>query len=174
MNIVLGVTGSIAAYKAADLTSRLKKQNHEIFVVMTRSATEFITPLTLQVLSKNLVHLDLMAEPDTRKVNHIELALLADIFLIAPATANVVGKIASGIADDLLSTIALALPQKTKKIIAPAMNTRMYENPIQQKNLHILKEMLNYQEAEPRKAELACGESGVGALASIESILEML
>ncbi|MDR0614756.1 MAG: phosphopantothenoylcysteine decarboxylase [Lactobacillales bacterium] len=174
MNIVLGVTGSIAAYKAADLVSHLKKQSHEVFVVMTSNATAFITPLTMQVLSKNIVHLDTVAKPDVRKINHIELALLADVFVIAPASANIIGKIANGIADDLLSTIAMALPQKTKKIIAPAMNTRMYENPLQQKNLQVLKEVLHYTEVPPKNALLACGEKGRGALASIKDILEKI
>jgi phosphopantothenoylcysteine decarboxylase len=174
MNIVLGVTGSIAAYKAVDLVSQLKKQDHEVFVVMTSNATAFITPLTLQVLSKNIVHLDTVTEPDVRKVNHIKLTFLADIFVIAPASANIIGKIANGIADDLLSTIAMAMPPKTKKIIAPAMNTRMYENPIQQKNLQTLKEVLHYTEIPPKNALLACGEKGRGALASIEDILEKI
>ncbi|MDR1521828.1 MAG: phosphopantothenoylcysteine decarboxylase [Streptococcaceae bacterium] len=174
MNIVLGITGSIAAYKAADLVRHLKREDYEVFVVMTKNATTFITPLTLQVLSKNIVHLDTTVEPDVRKINHIELALLADLFVIAPASANIIGKIASGIADDLLSTIAMAMPKKTKKIIAPAMNTRMYENPIQQKNLQTLKKILHYTEVPPKNALLACGEKGCGVLASINDILEKI
>jgi phosphopantothenoylcysteine decarboxylase len=171
MNIVIGVTGSISAYKAADITSQLKKLGHEVYVVMTKSATEFITPLTLQVLSKNVVHLDVIAEPDVRKVNHIELALLADVFVLAPATANIAGKIANGIADDLLSTIAMALPKGTKRMIAPAMNTRMYDNPIHQRNLAILKNELGYIEIEPKTAMLACGDVGRGALADVADIV---
>jgi len=174
MKIVLGVTGSISAYKAADITSRLKKLGHEVYVVMTKSATEFITPLTLQVLSQNIVHLDVIAEPDVRKVNPAELAKVADLFVVAPATANIAGKIANGIADDLLSTIAMALPKETPRMIAPAMNTRMYENPIHQKNLKILKDELGYIEIEPKEAMLACGDVGKGALADVDKIIDTI
>ncbi|MDR0922549.1 MAG: phosphopantothenoylcysteine decarboxylase [Lactobacillales bacterium] len=171
--ILLGVTGSISAYKAADIANRLTKQDYNVEVIMTKSATEFITPLTLQVLSKNVVHTDVMAEPDVKKVNHIELAKQADLFLVAPASANIIGKLANGIADDLLSTIALALPEDTPKLIAPAMNTQMYANPIFQRNLATLLE-LDYEEIEPRIALLACGDLGKGALADIDLIVKIV
>lgn len=171
--ILLGVSGSISAYKAADITSRLSKLGHSVEVLMTQSSTQFITPLTLQSLSKNPVHTDVMTEIDPAKINHIELAKKADLFLIAPATANTIGKLANGIADDLLSTVAMALKAEVPKLIAPAMNTYMYQNPIMQRNLNTLKEV-GYQEIEPREALLACGDFGRGALASVDEIVDQV
>lgn len=168
-HILLGVTGSISAYKAADLTSQLVKLGFTVEVLMTKSATKFIAPLTFQSLSKHPVHLDVMTEKDYSVINHIELAKKADLFLIAPATANILGKLANGIADDMISTVALALKQDVPKLIAPAMNTYMYQNPITQKNLARLKEV-GYKEIEPREALLACGDYGRGALATLEEI----
>ena len=159
--ILLGVSGSISAYKAADITSQLAKLGYNVEILMTKSSTAFITPLTLQSLSKNPVHTDVMMEIDPSKINHIELAKKADLFLVAPASANTIGKLAHGIADDLLSTVALALYPETPKIIAPAMNTYMYQNPI-----------VGYQEIIPREALLACGDYGRGALATVEDILQ--
>lgn len=169
--IVLGVSGSISAYKAADIANQLTKLDFEVNVIMTKSATAFITPLTLQSLTKRRVHLDVMAEPDEALINHIELAKTADLFLVAPATANLIGKMANGIADDLLSTVALALHPETPKALAPAMNTYMYENPITQKNLATLKEV-GYEEILPREALLACGDYGRGALANVDTIVQ--
>ena len=169
--ITLAVTGSISAYKAADLTSLLTKEGYEVTVLMTQAAMQFITPLTLQVLSKNLVHHDIMAEPDPSKVNHIEIAKASDLFLLAPATANSIAKLANGLADNMVTATALALGKKSKKIIAPAMNTQMYENYITQANLRFLQK-LGYELVEPREALLACGDQGKGALASPEIILE--
>ena len=169
--ILLGVSGSISAYKAADITSQLAKLGYNVEILMTKSSTAFITPLTLQSLSKNPVHTDVMMEIDPSKINHIELAKKADLFLVAPASANTIGKLAHGIADDLLSTVALALYPETPKIIAPAMNTYMYQNPIVQRNIGILKEV-GYQEIIPREALLACGDYGRGALATVEDILQ--
>lgn len=168
--ITLAVTGSISAYKAADLTSQLTKLGFDIIVLMTASATRFITPLTLQVLSKNLVHLDLMEEPQPDKVNHIELAKQTDLFLVAPASANTLAKLAHGMADDIVSCTALALSPDTPKFIAPAMNTQMYLNPITQDNLARLKSY-GYQEILPREALLACGDYGPGALAELSLII---
>ena len=167
--IVLGVSGSISAYKAADLISALTKLDYTVEVVMSENATKFITPLTLQSLSKRPVHLDVMNEPNFAVINHIDLAKRADLFIIAPATANIIGKVANGIADDMLSTVAIAFKPEVPKLIAPAMNTYMYQNPITQKNLATLKSN-GYQEILPREALLACGDYGRGALATIPEI----
>jgi phosphopantothenoylcysteine decarboxylase len=169
--ILLGISGSISAYKAADITSRLTHLGYNVEVIMTKNSTAFITPLTLQSLSKNPVHTEVMAENNPSQINHIDLAKKADLFLIAPASANIIGKLAHGIADDMLSTVALALKPEVPKIIAPAMNTYMYENPFVQRNLSLLKEV-GYQEVIPREALLACGDYGRGALATVETIVE--
>ena len=168
-NIVLGVTGSIAAYKAADITSRLVSQDLNVNVVMTKAGAAFITPLTMQALSKNHVYTDVLQEVNPAEVVHISLAKNADCLLIAPATANIIGKIASGIADDMLSTIVLAIGDNPK-IIAPAMNTRMYESDAVKANLEILKKR-GWEVIEPRETRLACGDYGKGALASVDEIV---
>ena len=172
MNIILGVTGSIAAYKAADITSQLVKKGWNVNVVMTRGGTEFITPLTFQTLSKNKVYTDVFQEREPHEVKHIGLSQRADIFLIAPATANVIGKIANGIADDMLTSLALSVTG-IPKIIAPAMNTRMYENSIVQENIEKLKNY-NYEFIEPRESMLACGDVGKGALANVSDIINFV
>ena len=170
MYIVLGVTGSISAYKAADIANRLHKDGHEVHVVMTEGAQEFITPLTLQTLSKNKVHADEFEEYDPTIVKHIDLAGNADVVLIAPATANIIGKIACGIADDLLTAVTMAAANQAQVIIAPAMNTNMYENPIVQENIEKLKG-LGYKLIEPKDSHLACGTTGKGALADVDDII---
>jgi len=170
MRILLGVSGSISAYKAADLTNELTKIGYDVDVLMTQNSQAFITPLTLQSLSKRAVHTDVMSEQNPA-FNHIELAKQADLFVIAPATANIIAKLANGIADDLLTTIALALEPSTPKLIAPAMNTKMYLHPLTQKNLQQLKD-IGYQEIEPRQALLACGDFGPGALATVDTIIK--
>ncbi|MCR5035549.1 MAG: phosphopantothenoylcysteine decarboxylase [Clostridia bacterium] len=170
MYIVLGVTGSISAYKAADIANRLHKNGHDVHVVMTDGAQEFITPLTLQTLSKNKVHADEFEEYDPTIVKHIDLAGNADIVLIAPATANIIGKIAGGIADDLLTAVTMAAADQAKVIIAPAMNTHMYENPIVQENMEKLKKH-GYLFIEPKESHLACGTTGKGALADVDDII---
>lgn len=169
-HILLGISGSISAYKAADLTNELTKRGYAVDVLMTQNSTKFISPLTLQSLAKRAVHTDVMAENQPEKINHIALAKQADLFLIAPASANVIGKLANGLADDLISTIALALKPETPKLIAPAMNTMMYQHPLVQKNLATLKE-IGFREIEPRSALLACGDFGSGALATVEDIV---
>lgn len=171
-HIILGVSASISAYKAADLTNELTKRGYAVDVLMTKNATKFITPLTLQSLSKRPVHIDVMAENQPDQINHIDLAKQASLFLVAPATANTIGKLANGIADDMVSTVALAIRPGTPRLIAPAMNTYMYENPINQKNLAYLKEVGYYKEVVPREAMLACGDFGRGALATIEDIIK--
>ena len=150
--IILAVSGSISAYKSADLTSKLKKKGYDIHVIMTESAQSFITPLTLQALSKNPVHSDVMEEKLAERINHIDLAKKTDLFIVAPA---------------------LALPSTTPKLIAPAMNTKMYENPLTKKNLKILQEV-GYQEILPKSGLLACGDTGRGALADISVIIESI
>ncbi|MBE6032273.1 MAG: bifunctional phosphopantothenoylcysteine decarboxylase/phosphopantothenate--cysteine ligase CoaBC [Clostridiales bacterium] len=168
--ILLGVTGSIAAYKAADLANRLTKEGHNVTCLMTDSGREFVTPLTFQTLTKNKVYYKMFEEIEYQNVHHISLAKKADLCVIAPATANVIGKIANGIADDMLTTVVMALEGKPV-IICPAMNTAMYENPITQANIQKLKD-LGYLFTEPKEAMLACGDLGKGALADVETILE--
>ena len=169
--ITLAVSGSISAYKAADLTSQLTKAGHEVTVIMTKAATAFITPLTLQALSKNLVHTDIMLEEDPASIKHIDVAKETDLFLVAPASANTIAKLAHGLADDMLSAVALAIPAGVPKLIAPAMNTNMYLNLATQDNLEKLARY-GYQEIKPREALLACGDFGTGALAELDIILE--
>lgn len=171
--IVLAVSGSVSAYKAADLSNQLTKLGYQVHVLMTEAATQFITPLTLQVLSKKAVHLDVMKEDDPKVVNHIELAKQADLFVVAPASANTIAKLAHGIADNIVTATALALPTDTPKLIAPAMNTKMYDNPLTQRNLQNLQEV-GYQEIEPRSSMLACGDVGRGALAGLDAIIQKI
>lgn len=168
-NIVLGVTGGIAAYKAVEVVSRLKKAGAAVHVIMTEGATKFVTPLTFRELSANPVAVHMWEEPKTWNVEHIALATLADIFLIAPATANIIGKIANGIADDMLSTTVMAT--KAPVVIAPAMNTNMYLNPITQQNITKLAS-LGYRFIEPATGMLACGVEGPGRLAEPSTIVE--
>jgi phosphopantothenoylcysteine decarboxylase/phosphopantothenate--cysteine ligase len=170
-NIVLGITGGIAAYKAADFVSSLKKLGANVFVIMTKSACEFITPLTMRSLSQNPVAVSTFDEPKHWEIAHISLAEKANAFVVAPATANIIGKIAGGIADDMLTTTLMAA--KAPVVIAPAMNTNMYENPIVTENIQKLKRY-GYLFVNPRVSRLACGTVGVGALADIDDILEGL
>ena len=173
MNIVLGVTGSIAAYKAADIISRLKKLGHEVDVILTESGSRIITPITLQTLSKNKVYMDMFEEITPKEVKHISLAEKADLMLIAPATANIIGTIANGIADDFLSTVVMAAANTTPVYIAPAMNTNMYENPIVQANIEKLRSY-GYRFIEPKESLLACGTVGKGALADVDDIIKVI
>lgn len=167
--VVLGITGSIAAYKAGDIVSGLVKAGCGVHVIMTRAAVRFITPLTFQTLSKNKVYVDMFEEIVYNDVRHISLAQRADCFVIAPATANIIGKIASGIADDMLSTVVMALKDRPV-IICPAMNTAMYENKIVQDNINRLSSY-GYKFVEPRESRLACGDVGKGALADVADII---
>lgn len=168
-NIILGVTGSIAAYKAADIANTLTKSGIGVHVIMTAAGEKFITPLTLQTLTKNKVYMDMFAEYDTSEVKHISLAKKADLCLIAPATADIIGKLYSGIADDMLTTVTMAMGGKPV-VIAPAMNTAMYLNPITQRNMKMLREY-GYEFIEPKESLLACGDLGKGALADVETII---
>lgn len=168
-HIVLGVTGSIAAYKAADLAHKLTRMNYTVHVIMTRSATEFITPLTFQTLTKTKTYTDMFEKTDQPDVHHISLAKQADLVLIAPATANIIGKLANGIADDMLTTVAMAAWRKPV-ILCPAMNTAMHENPAQQENMKKLTER-GCIFVQPKFALLACGDQGKGALADVLDII---
>lgn len=171
MRIVLGITGSIAAYKAADLASQLVKQDHAVHVVMTRTATEFITPLTLQTLTRNPVLVSLEDEKHSWKPGHIELADNADLFLAAPATANIIGAFANGLAPDPLSSMYLALPRTTPVLIAPAMNGKMWLHPATQRNVATLKQD-HCAFIDPAEGDLACGYEGIGRLAPVEEIVD--
>ena len=168
-NIVLGISGSIAAFKAADLASQLTKRGHSVHVVMTNDATEFITPLTLQVLSKNPVTTSLYDEKESWHPGHIQLADEADLLLVAPCTANVVAKFALGLSDDTLSAIHLATLAPV--LIAPAMNGKMWLHPATQKNVETLKDR-DVEFIGPEEGMLACGYEGIGRLWPVDGILE--
>ena len=168
--VVIGVTGGIAVYKALDVISALRKKDIEVHVIMTESATKFVNPLTFQSISQNMVVTDMFAEPKAWEIQHISLAQKADLMLIAPATANIIGKVANGISDDMLSTTIMAA-SKAKVIFAPAMNTHMYQNRIVQGNIEKLKSY-GYDFIEPASGRLACGDIGVGKLADVNTIVE--
>ncbi|MCI1966140.1 MAG: phosphopantothenoylcysteine decarboxylase [Oscillospiraceae bacterium] len=170
--ILLGVTGSIAAYKAADLASTLTKDGCRVDVIMTRGAQKFITPLTLQTLSKNRVYTDVFQEDDPSEVAHIALARKADLLLVAPASADVIGKMANGIADDMLTAAVLAV-HGIPRCLAPAMNTWMYANPAVQENLEKLRRF-GFTIIPPKEALLACGDYGKGALADVSDIVKVV
>ncbi|MCK8828167.1 bifunctional phosphopantothenoylcysteine decarboxylase/phosphopantothenate--cysteine ligase CoaBC [Natroniella acetigena] len=166
--IVIGVTGGIAAYKSVEVVSRLKKLGANVHVIMTEAATKFVQPLTFRSLSHNPVIVDMFAELQSWDVEHISLAEKADMFLVVPATANLIGKVANGIADDMLTTTIMATTAKV--IFSPAMNVNMYQNSIVQKNIVRLKEE-GYRFIEPDKGYLACGTEGKGRLPAPEEIV---
>lgn len=165
--VVLGVTGGIAAYKACDLVSRLHKKGINIRIIMTEHACEFVQPLTFEVLSGNRVVTDMFNRDFPWEVEHISLAKAADVFAVVPATANILGKYAHGIADDMLSTTLLAT--RAPVLFAPAMNTNMYEHPAVQENIAALKQR-GCLFVEPASGHLACGDTGKGKLADVETI----
>lgn len=168
--IIVGVTGGIAAYKAADLVSKLKQEGADVWVTMTSAAAKLVTPLTFRTLSKNPVITDLFSdELSNIPVPHISLAERADLVIIAPATANIIGKINQGIADDPLTTIILA--SKAPKLIAPAMNKSMWDNPIVQENVKKLK-ALGFQMVGPEVGNLACGDVGIGRMSEVADIIK--
>lgn len=169
-NVVIGVSGGIAAYKALDVVSALRKANCEVDVIMTKNATEFVSPLTFQSLSNNKVVVNMFEEPKYWEIQHIALAKKADLFMVIPASANVIGKVANGIADDMLTTTIMAT--KAPVIFAPAMNVNMYENVIVQDNISKLKK-LGYDFIEPAEGILACGDSGKGRLADTKLITQI-
>jgi len=170
MNIVLGVTGSIAAYKAAELASLWVKEGHRVDVVMTRAATEFITPLTLQTLTRRPVLAGLEDEKQSWKPGHIALADEADLLVVAPASANTLANFAQGLAPDALSAVYLALPRTTPIVLAPAMNGRMWEHPATRRNLEILAAD-GCHFVGPDTGMLACGYEGVGRMAAVGDII---
>lgn len=169
--ILLGVTGGIAVYKAVDLTSKLVQQGADVKVVMTENATKFVTPLTFQALSRNDVHIDTFDEKDPQRIAHIDLADWADILILAPATANFLGKVANGIADDMLSTILMAT--RASVYIAPAMNVHMYDHPAVIENMKTL-DSIGYHFIEPGAGYLACGYVGKGRLEEPISIIKTI
>ena len=171
INVLLGVTGGIAAYKACDIVSGLKRINANVDVIMTKSATELVSPNTFQALSRNAVIIDIFDTPRYWNIEHISLAQKSHVLLVAPATANIIGKVANGIADDMLSTTIMA--STAKVVFAPAMNTKMYENKIVQQNIEKLIS-LGYQFIEPASGRLACGDIGIGKLADINEIIRFI
>lgn len=168
MTVVLGVTGSIAAYKACELVRLFVKRGDDVHVVMTEHAREFVTPLTFQTLSRNPVECDMFADSQDWKPGHISLAEAADIVVVAPATANILAKMAHGIADDLLSSTLLAT--KAPVVVAPAMNTGMWENPATKANVESLAAR-GVKFVSPDDGDLACGTTGRGRMAEPETIL---
>ena len=171
IKVAVGVTGCIAAYKAVEVVSRLKKKGADVRVVMTKSAREFVGPLTFGTISKNKVICDMFELPDYSEVEHISMASWADVFLVCPATANIIGKVASGIADDFLSTTIMAA--KVPVIFAAAMNNNMYDNPIVQENIAKLKKY-GYCFIDPDEGSLACGTVGKGRLADYDKITDVV
>ena len=169
--VLLGVTGSIAAYKIASLASALKKLHADVHVIMTENATNFINPITFETLTGNKCLIDTFDRNFQYSVEHVSLAKKADIVMLAPASANVIGKIAHGIADDMLTTTIMAC--KCKKIVAPAMNTNMFDNPIVQDNLKVL-EHYDYEVISPAVGYLACGDTGAGKMPEPELLLEYI
>lgn len=169
--IVIGVTGGIAAYKACDVVSKLRKRGASVYVIMTEAASKFVAPLTFQTLSNHFVVSDMFAEQKTWEVEHISLAKKADLMVIVPATADIIGKLAAGIADDMLTTTAMAC--RAPVMLAPAMNTGMYHNPIVQENIRKLT-TLGYPVIEPVCGMLACGDEGEGKLADVDTIVEAI
>jgi phosphopantothenoylcysteine decarboxylase/phosphopantothenate--cysteine ligase len=169
--IVVGVSGGIAAFKTVSLCSALVKAGAEVHVIMTESAVKFVTPLTFQSIVKNPVIIDIFSEPNPAEISHISLADKADLMVIAPATANIIGKVANGIADDMLTTTLLAT--KAPVLFAPAMNVNMYANPAVQRNLQTLREY-GYRVLEPNEGLLACGWQGKGRLPEPEELFTVI
>ena len=169
--VVIGVSGGIAVYKALDVISRLRKENVEVHVIMTKAAIEFVNPISFQSLSQNRVIHDMFEEPISLEIQHISLAKKADLFVVVPATANIIGKVANGIADDMLTTTIMAT--NAPIIFAPAMNVNMYNNPIVQDNIQKLKDY-GHDFISPTAGRLACGDIGEGKLAQTDEIFEII
>ena len=170
MKLLLGVTGGIAVYKSCDLVRRLRERGHEVQVVMTASAQRFVTPMTFSVLSGRKVGTSLFDDEDP-EIDHIKLARWPELILVAPATAQSLARFALGMADDLLSTIVLASEPRVPIVLAPAMNTMMWENPAVRRNLGLLQETGRVSVVAPAEKLLACGETGAGGLADEAAIL---
>lgn len=170
-NIVIGITGGIACYKVCEIISYLVREGVNVDVIMTKNATEFITPLTIEILSKNKVIIDMFEKKEHFEVEHISLARKADLILVVPATANIIGKVANGIADDMLSTTIMATTSKI--VFVPAMNNEMYNNKIVQENIEKLKKY-GYEFINPVEGNLACGYKAIGKLAKKETIINFV
>ena len=172
--ILVGITGGIAAYKTLDLIRLLVKAGTEVRAVLTHNATRFVTPLSVETLSGNRAFVDQFGPRDGAAIEHIELSLWPDIAVVAPATANFLGKTANGIADDLLTTTILALRTDIPLVLAPAMNTRMWNNPATARNLSTLSADFGdrFRRVGPIEKLLACGEEGMGAMAEVDDIFE--
>jgi phosphopantothenoylcysteine synthetase/decarboxylase len=166
--IILGVTGSIAAYKACEIARAFKKDNFDVQVLLTKEACEFVTPLTFQTISQNRVFTDMFELPEEWNPRHVSLADKAGLILIAPATANIIAKLAAGICDDILTCVAFA--SKAPVLIAPAMNDKMYRHPITQANIARL-EKIGYRFVGPVKGRLACGYEDIGHIADVKDIV---
>lgn len=178
-NILVGITGGIAVYKLCTLVNLLVKDGHSVRVIMTQAATNFVGTATFSALTKTPTYVDIFDTKDFSKVEHIYLAGWCDVFVIAPATANTISKIAHGAADNLLTTVALAIPPETPVIIAPAMNVNMWENPIVQDNISKLENIKvkgkkKYYFVEPRSGLLACGDEGKGKIADTKEIIRSI
>ena len=171
--VLLGITGGIAAYKAADLASKLTGDGAVVRTIMTGSACKLITPACLQAVTGQPVYTNLWTGPEDFKIGHIQLAEWADCVVIAPATADIIAKVARGICDDLLSTTLCACWDK-KILLAPAMNSQMWANPIVQRNIAVLREQLKFKTIGPEAGRLACGTEGIGRMAEIPAILEAI
>lgn len=169
--VVLGVTGGIAAYKACELTSRLRKAGAQVYVIMTKNACQFVAPLTFETLSNHPVATDTFARPETWEVEHVALAKRADVFVIAPATANILAKMACGLADDMLSTTVLAT--RAPVLVAPAMNTGMWDNPATQENVKRLRQR-GIHFIGPEGGFLACGDTGAGRMSEPKDIFDAI
>ena len=167
-NIVIGITGGIACYKACEVITHLVREGANVEVIMTKNATEFITPLTIETLSKHKVVVDMFEKKEHIEVEHISLSRKADLIAVVPATANIIGKVANGIADDMLSTTIMAT--RAKVVFAPAMNNEMYNNIIVQDNITKLRKY-GYDFVEPIEGNLACGYRAIGKLANKETII---
>lgn len=173
MQILLGVTGSIAAYKACDLVRQARKRGHSVRVMMTASACRLVTPTTFEALSESPVLTDTFAG-STSTMDHITWAKWAEILVIAPLSANSLARLACGLADEVVSTTTMALPRGVPAVLAPAMNTEMWFHPAVQRNLRWIADLERYTVVEPVEKRLACGDIGVGAMAEVEDILRTL
>ncbi len=172
-DLLLGVTGSVACYKACDLTSSLTQDGYNVHVVLTETAADMVAPELFRSLSQNTVYTDLFDRGKRRQPVHIDLAARVDAGLVAPATANFIGKVANGIADDLLSSIIMAIGTRKPVLIGPAMNSNMYQNPFCRDNLHALRDA-GYELVEPDDGYMACGDVGTGRLATVDRLVDRL
>ena len=173
-NLLLGVTGGIAAYKACELTSLAIKAGYTVQVVMTRNATRFVGPVTFEGLTGRPVMVETFEGVGSPGIDHIELPKWADVAAVAPCSANMLGKLACGLADDALSTVLMALRRDTRCVLAPAMNTEMWLHPVVQRNLKWIGDLGRYTVVDPVEKRLACGDFGVGALASPQAVLDSI